>query len=86
MRSWPTRTLWDLWHFGNQAEGIRPYRFLRDQNHQDDLKSSREKSCLCRAGKIMDKIEGKARQMGLLQANSNPNARRKRSRQNELRN
>ena len=35
------KTMWDLWHFGNSAEKIRPYK--KNAEFHDDLKTKPER-------------------------------------------
>lgn len=60
------KTLWDLWHYGNAAEGILPYRRLC-KGHEDDLQTKAEQSLLSRTLLVMDKIREIAESKNLLQ-------------------
>jgi hypothetical protein len=59
------KTMWDLWHYGNAAEGIQPYRLLAD-GHQDDLQSAVERVLLSKTALVMNEIKQIAVVKGLL--------------------
>ena len=53
--SLPVKPMWNLWWFGDEVTGIRPFRSL--VGHRDDLLGKANKDNLSRAKKVMDAIE-----------------------------
>jgi hypothetical protein len=53
-----TKSIWDLWHFGNIEQRIQPYRHLRGSW---DLNEKNDRTALSKAKKVMDCIEHIAR-------------------------
>lgn len=61
------KTMWDLWHYGNAAQGILPYRRLSN-GHESDLQTADERSLLSKTVLVMKKIRDIAESRNLLQA------------------
>lgn len=57
--------LWELWHYGNVAEQIAPYRLLQ----KCDFKTAGEKTRLISARNVMNTIFSLAKEVGAVPAN-----------------
>lgn len=52
-----TKTMFNLWHYGNTRERIRPYKMLAMKEWKCDLRTIQEKRNVNRAKLIMDRID-----------------------------
>jgi hypothetical protein len=63
------KTMWNLWHYGNLSERIRPYKLLNTDGHRADLKEKKQKVNLYRANVVMSKLLQIAVNLNLLGEN-----------------